>query len=177
MGLWFVRRVSVLARLVLAVVALWLGATRVRAGEPALEIALNTSDLTVGAIPIGGIYETFWDEPGTYQITNAGTTPVRIFLSVEAAEPAGWLPAETAGVDRFRMAFAPAEGRPAPVYHTLSSEPAVLCPRLEPDTFLHFDLLFQAPDNADADTRPQTLRLNVTALPLESGEANGGPSP
>ncbi len=136
-------------------------------GQETLAISVNTNLLTVGLIPVGGVHDTWWDAPGTYSVTNIGTVAVRVMLSVDTSDPGGWQPGERVGENVFRLAFAPQDGAPKPTYRALSGEPLVLCQRLEPDEHVRFDLAFQAPDNADADPDPQTIRIAVSALAVE----------
>jgi hypothetical protein len=151
----------------LAIGSATIGPTVAAYADDTLSIAVNTNLWSIGALPSGGVTDSWRDAPGAFSVANSGTVPARVLLSVELSDPDGWRPGGSAGEKVFRMGFALDDNTPKPRFQALSETPVLLYARLDPAAIVRFDLEFRAPANVGSE--PQTIRIVVAALPLDGG--------
>ena len=137
------------------------------AGGGTLAVGLNTNAWQMGALPAGGVVDTWYASPGYFTVTNSGSVPARLLLSVTNATPSGWAPASAPGNSAFQMSIAIGPAAARPVFHPLSFAPLLLTDRIETNAVVNFDLEFRAPTGTANTNAPQTIRVTVAALPVE----------
>lgn len=135
-----------------------------RAGTNTLSIALDTNAWSIGAVPLGGLADTWLRNPGNFTVSNSGDVAATLYISVSNSTPGGWLPGETPGWDQFRMRWSLENGRALPFYRCVSGSPSVMTQGFDTNQVFKFDMEFAAPTGSLQVGVQQQIQLNIMAV-------------
>jgi hypothetical protein len=139
------------------------------AGSNTVSIALSTNAWDMHTLTPGAVTDTWWESPGHFGVSNAGTVPINLMVSVTNPPSTPWTPGSDAGPSTYVMSASVETGGAQPLYSAIGETPSELVGGVETNEEVRFDLRFHAPrvEPGGAGMGSHTVRVTVTAIPMD----------